>query len=284
MYDGLPALKALNLSYVQRMGYTSLRCTWEPGCPTNMKPARNLSWDDDAFGIRNAYYDAYTTIFTDPVSVNEEEGEAPVVIDVPEEVGAPCCAQFAVSRAQVLRTPLLRFELARQWLWDTAPDLPASVSGRVMEYLWHILFGMDAVNCPNTEVCFCEGFGVCNLKCPSEGWCEGRYWRTAFGWGWNRNWPYEGQGENGFPSYNWWHDIYPNETFNLTHTDMRNHLDPALDLNGATGEGMSAAELLRQELQLKGMMREEDIGEVFREEWEEDPLDVVIALAEKEGE
>jgi len=61
---------------------------------------------------------------------------------------------------------------------------------------------------------------------------------------------------------------------------MRNRLDPAFDLNGATGEGMSAAELLRQELQLKGMMREEDIGEVFREEWEEDPLDVVIALAE----
>jgi len=85
---------------------------------------------------------------------------------------------------------------------------------------------------------------------------------------------------SGFPSYNWWRDIYPNETFNLTHTDMRNHLDPALDLNGATGEGMSAAELLRQELQLKGMMQEEDIGEVFREEWEEDPLDVVIALAE----
>jgi len=64
---------------------------------------------------------------------------------------------------------------------------------------------------------------------------------------------------------------------------MRNHFDPSINLNGATGEGMSASELLRQELKLKGMMREEDMGEVFREEWEEDPIDVVIALAEVEG-
>jgi len=65
---------------------------------------------------------------------------------------------------------------------------------------------------------------------------------------------------------------------------MRSHLDPTIDLNGATGEGMSAAELLRQELKLKGMMRVEDLGEVFREEWEEDPIDAVIALAESESE
>jgi len=189
MYDGLPTIKSLNLSYVKHMGYTSLRCTWDPGCPNEMRPARKLSWDEDAFGIRNAYHDAYTTIFADAGTPTTN------AIQVPSTVGAPCCAQFAVSRAQIQRTPLLRYELARQWLWDTAPALPASVSGRVMEYLWHILFGMDAVNCPDTEVCFCEGFGVCNLTCPMEGWCEGRYWKTAFGMGWNKKWPFEGQGE-----------------------------------------------------------------------------------------
>ena len=65
---------------------------------------------------------------------------------------------------------------------------------------------------------------------------------------------------------------------------MRNHLDPSVDHNGATGEGMTAAELLRQELKLKGIMRVEDLREVVREEWEEDPLDVVYALAEAEDE
>lgn len=65
---------------------------------------------------------------------------------------------------------------------------------------------------------------------------------------------------------------------------MRNHLDPASDLNGATGEGMSAAELLKQEAKLKEMMREEDRGEVFREEWEVDYVAEAEARVKAEAE
>jgi hypothetical protein len=44
------------------------------------------------------------------------------------------------------------------------------MSGRVLEYTWHILFGKQAVNCPSAEDCYCKTFGKCGLKC-TEGDC-----------------------------------------------------------------------------------------------------------------
>ena len=66
-----------------------------------------------------------------------------VDVDVPHTVGAACCAQFAVSREQVLKRSKAEYELFHKWLMNT----PASdaASGRVFEYLWHIIFGRDAV-------------------------------------------------------------------------------------------------------------------------------------------
>ena len=62
-------------------------------------------------------------------------------IEIPEEIAAPCCAQFAVTREQVLKRPKEDYE--RYYRWVTTTDLEDYVSGRVMEYLWHIIFGKD---------------------------------------------------------------------------------------------------------------------------------------------
>ena len=179
MYDGIPAVKHLQLPHVKKVGYASLRCTWTPGCPDEIFPAQGT--DDqrpDPFGIRHAYTEAFGQFFPD--------------VELPEVVAAPCCAQFAVSRDQVRKRPIVQFERVRQWLWETT--LAPAVSGRVMEYLWHILFSMDAVSCPKTEQCFCERFGYCDLDCPDDGFCEGRYWFTPFFATFPPGWPFNGQG------------------------------------------------------------------------------------------
>ena len=61
----------------------------------------------------------------------------------PGQIGAACCAQFAVSRSRVLERPLKDYEHFRQWIVDT--DKTDAKSGRVWEFLWHVIFGMEPI-------------------------------------------------------------------------------------------------------------------------------------------
>lgn len=61
----------------------------------------------------------------------------------PTQVGAACCAQFAVSKDQVLARPLSDYVRFREWIMDT--EKSDAKSGRVLEFLWHVIFGKDAV-------------------------------------------------------------------------------------------------------------------------------------------
>ena len=63
--------------------------------------------------------------------------------ELPTEFGVPCCAQFAVSKKQILARPRTDYERYRSWVLGT--QLHDRTSGRVMEYLWHIIFGKEAV-------------------------------------------------------------------------------------------------------------------------------------------
>jgi hypothetical protein len=78
----------------------------------------------------------------------------------PKEVGAACCAQFAVSREQVLQRPRDDYIKFRQWVIDTEKD--DASSGRVMEFLWHVIFGQEVFcSCPDEELCYCQVYGKC---------------------------------------------------------------------------------------------------------------------------
>ncbi|KAB8339069.1 hypothetical protein FH972_022005 [Carpinus fangiana] len=186
MYDHVPVLKKLEMNYVDETGYASLRCTWEPGCPVNIRPGVNK--DDGLFGYERSYAEAWETFWP---------GEP-----IPEKIGAPCCAQFAVSKIQVLQRSMEEYERIRQWLWETPLD--GTKSGRIMEYMWHILFGQNPVACPTAEECFCKKFGLCDLDCQEEGACENRFWQP-----WPlavlpKGWPKMGQGTEGWPIDRWW--------------------------------------------------------------------------------
>ncbi|KAB8437448.1 hypothetical protein FH972_025126 [Carpinus fangiana] len=187
MYDHVPTLRALRLAHVARVGYQSLRCAWAPGCRVSLRPQPGGA--DGFYEWSAAYAAAWRAFWPDA--------------RVPAEVGAPCCAQFAVSRAQVLRRSVREYERVRQWLWGTALD--PEKSGRVLEYSWHVLFGQGAVACPSAERCYCEAFGHCNLECADEGSCEGRWIMPRLNERLPENWPAkEAQGQHGWPVDGWW--------------------------------------------------------------------------------
>lgn len=125
-HDNVDGLRTLRLKYVQQNGYVNLRCNWNPGCKKADRKNKHITaevWQEVFKGASKAS-------FSQPEYV-------------PGEVGTACCAQFAVSRKRVLERPLSDYEGFRQWVMDT--NMSDAKSGRVLEFLWHVIFGMDAV-------------------------------------------------------------------------------------------------------------------------------------------
>ncbi|PPJ49813.1 hypothetical protein CBER1_03328 [Cercospora berteroae] len=187
LYDGLFILSRLNLSHVEARGYTNLRCVWSLGCPSEIRPLTEAeapppASDPESSSARagSFYKAAFQQIFpNDPV---------------PEIVGAPCCAQFAVTAAKIRERPKADYERIRDWLLET--PLNDYLSGRVLEYMWHVILGQEAVHCPDPEECYCKLYGICGVPCDVFGQCKGVFTMPAYstlptGWpdyGWEKEW------------------------------------------------------------------------------------------------
>lgn len=137
LHDNVDALRSLQIPFVQENGYVNLRCNWNPGC------------------LEAHRHNAHVTpeVWQDVFAGTSEKREAPM------QVGAACCAQFAVSKGQVLSRPLSDYEQFRDWIIDT--EKSDAKSGRVLEFLWHVIFGKDSVYCPAEEKCYCDVYGHC---------------------------------------------------------------------------------------------------------------------------
>lgn len=120
-YSNVRAVRSLQLNYVRKNGYVNLRCSWSPGC----KPKHR--------------FNAHVT----PEIWRELFGNGAKEQEVPQQIGAACCAQFAVSKEQVLSRDLNEYVHFRRWILDS--ELGDGKSGRVFEFLWHVIFGKDAV-------------------------------------------------------------------------------------------------------------------------------------------
>ena len=120
-------LQSLQLESVQRKGYVNLRCNGNVGCPDEIQPFRDPR--EEHRTAEHAIADAWGELF----------GNA----SMPETIATPCCAQFVVSRNQVLKRPLADYQRYLDWLISTPLD--DATSGRVFEYLWHVIFGQEAV-------------------------------------------------------------------------------------------------------------------------------------------
>jgi hypothetical protein len=128
LHSNIDSMNSLQMPFVQQNGYVNLRCNWNPGCLPAHRYNKHITpevWHD-IFGNASLSQFSHT-----------DEGF------VPEQVGTACCAQFAVSRERVLERPRSDYEGFRRWIVETGKS--DAQSGRVMEFLWHVIFGMDAV-------------------------------------------------------------------------------------------------------------------------------------------
>lgn len=125
-FDSVASLNNLNHDYVQRQGYANLRCATSPGCPDEIQPWRNITQQSE---IDHTMATVWGQFFDSQ--------------EVPEVIATPCCGQFAVSKKQVLKRPLDDYLKFQEWLVET--PLEDSVSTRMFEYLWHVIFGKDPV-------------------------------------------------------------------------------------------------------------------------------------------
>ncbi|KAF2798288.1 hypothetical protein K505DRAFT_233696 [Melanomma pulvis-pyrius CBS 109.77] len=176
-YDGLPMLRHFQLPYLETEGYVNIRCAWALGCPAEIKPLEEEGEHRAAVHAGGQYKAGFEMLFPE--------------LEVPKEVGVSCCAQFAVTKEKIRERKKEDYVRYREWLLTT--ELEDSISGRILEYSWHIIFGKSPVHCPTAEECYCKVFGLCKLECPQMGSCAGRYILPPFsslpeGWpfvGWN---------------------------------------------------------------------------------------------------
>ncbi|KAI4915501.1 hypothetical protein J4E90_003946 [Alternaria incomplexa] len=126
-HSNVVSLQSLNVNFIQSNGYANLRCVNDPGCPHEVMPFRDPP--EEHRTIEAAMPDAWRDLFNNT--------------DVPHILATPCCAQFAVSSEQVRKRSLDQYQRYYTWLMET--PLKDETSGRVFEYLWHILFGQEPV-------------------------------------------------------------------------------------------------------------------------------------------
>ncbi|KAJ5786525.1 uncharacterized protein N7503_011737 [Penicillium pulvis] len=182
-YDGVPMLRNFQVPYLQKMGYVNLRCVWTLGCPVEIHPLTDTHRDDVHAG--EYFRTGFSELFP---------GEP-----IPNEVGVSCCAQFGVTRDTVLAKPKSDYERFRVWLSNTS--LGDDLSGRIMEYSWHMIFGKPPVHCPAAGDCYCNVFGLCNLNCPNDAVCDNRYVLPPFS-SLPKGWPFLGwKGQEQDPTY-----------------------------------------------------------------------------------
>ncbi|KAL5340644.1 hypothetical protein BJX70DRAFT_360806 [Aspergillus crustosus] len=172
-YDGVPMLRNFQLPYLEKQGYVNLRCVWVLGCPGEIHPLSDTH--REAVHAGEYFKHGFMELFP---------GE-----EIPEAVGVSCCAQFGVTSWKIRERPKSDYVRYRKWLLET--DLTDDLSGRIMEYTWHMIFGKDAIHCPSAEECYCKVFGLCDLTCPSAGACNDRYMLPKYST-LPDGWPYKG--------------------------------------------------------------------------------------------
>ena len=149
--DNAISLSHLRIETVRREGFVNLRCNTFGACPDMIRtdrPKTDPGFDDPGHLVEKFV----------PAAWEELQVLGPG-IEVPQTIASACCAQFAVSREQVRRRPKEYYENIRRWIIETGEN--DWVSGRVMEYMWHMMFGKDPVNCPQEDVCWCDVYGRC---------------------------------------------------------------------------------------------------------------------------
>ncbi|KAJ5969607.1 hypothetical protein N7501_005855, partial [Penicillium viridicatum] len=141
-------LPSLRFEAVSRKGFVNLRCLTIPGCPDSLHPSIIQQTDIDNQNLVNNFPQIWSEIFgVDPSTA-------------PLQLGHHCCGQFAVTKERIQQRPLNEYDRILQWVakaeWSDSYGI-----GWLMEKLWHVIFGMPAVNCGPVDQCRCDLYGWC---------------------------------------------------------------------------------------------------------------------------
>ncbi|KAL2828055.1 hypothetical protein BDW59DRAFT_143713 [Aspergillus cavernicola] len=172
-YDGVPVLRNFQLPYLEKQGYVNLRCAWVLGCPDEIHPLSDTH--REAVHAGEYFKNGFKELFPG--------------VEVPDAVGVSCCAQFSVTSWKIRERPKSDYERYRKWLSGT--DLSDDLSGRIMEYSWHMIFGKEPIHCPSAGECYCKVFGLCDLTCSGVDACDDRYALPPYS-SLPKGWPYIG--------------------------------------------------------------------------------------------
>ncbi|KAK0910981.1 hypothetical protein LTR91_003174 [Friedmanniomyces endolithicus] len=149
--DAVNMLRGLQLNFVLERGYVNLRCIEAPGCPDEIRPWREPP--DPEKVPEQIYPLVYAEFFNRTVAETRQEVEL---------VASTCCAQFAVSKQQILRREKAEYVRYMKYLEET--EYSDAHIGRVLEYMWHIMFGQSAVHCEDVKACWCKVYGRCEIR------------------------------------------------------------------------------------------------------------------------
>lgn len=208
-YDNAALLAVLDVPRALELtGYYNLRCDWSTStCPPTVAAQGSLEmrlqstlepWSARA-ASDTALPQALASIFGGDEYTTAER-KARLELRRTDAVRSQCCAQFVVSQERIWQHSRLEYVALRQWLLDGLEDArnsqthggPAAplddrVAGRILSYLWHILFAepnfdgelelrqLNKDACPSAGDCYCRLYGRCDLRCPNPGTCWGQY-------------------------------------------------------------------------------------------------------------
>jgi hypothetical protein len=212
-YDNLALLRSLNISAaLAPVGYHNLRCDWSAStCDQSSAPPQG-SLENSFRAVLQPYDPRVISDSALPRSLailfggDVEDAAETVFLGRGDAVRSQCCAQFVVARENIWRHTPEEYIALRQWLLDgtSQHDLKQQtlnknaaphddrVAGRILSYLWHILFiqqggksqgaskidlqQLNRLACPRADECYCRLYGRCNLPgCSSPDRCAGQY-------------------------------------------------------------------------------------------------------------
>ncbi|KAJ5113510.1 hypothetical protein N7456_002044 [Penicillium angulare] len=208
-YDNAKLLAVLDVSRaLEPRGYYNLRCDWSSStCPRSVPAQGSLEmrmqstvepWSARA-ASDIALPKALASIFGGD-EFTPAEASARLQLRRSDAVRSQCCAQFVVSRERVWQHSRGEYIALRQWLLDgmgnegdsrfrndKAAPADDRVAGRILSYMWHILFAepdsdgeleLSKLNrdaCPSAADCYCRLYGRCDLQCSNPGTCKDQY-------------------------------------------------------------------------------------------------------------
>lgn len=147
-------IRALNLDLLATEGYINLRCGLKPGCSADTILGSAHPEPRDHPEVRSIMPAFWAWNF------QPEHGRWDLGA-YPSELGQPCCAQFAVTRERILARPKEFYEAYRRPMERDVREMQRVFGplwtgyrmGVLYEHLWHVVFGKEALFCPDARFC-----------------------------------------------------------------------------------------------------------------------------------